>query len=47
MITIGLMGVSSDNTLYTPSGKKICRVPAWMAWRIQSIQHWIAIRTWK
>ena len=23
---IGLMGVGNDNTLYTPSGKRICKV---------------------
>jgi len=47
MIAIGLMGVDSNNVLYTPSGKRICQVPAWLAWRIQRIQHWIAVRTWK
>jgi len=32
---IGLMGVASDGTLYTPSGNKICKVPQWAVWRIQ------------
>lgn len=43
---IGLMGVSSDGTMYTPSGKKLWKMPEWCVWRIQRIQHWIAKFTW-
>lgn len=39
-IVFGLMGVGNDaQTLYKPNGKKICRAPKWLAWRIQRIQH--------
>jgi len=45
---IGLMGVENDGkTLRSPSGKRLLKVPSWLAWRIQSIQHWIAKNTWK
>jgi len=44
---IGLMGVKGDNTLVTPSGKSLFKVPSWLSWRIQRIQHWVAIKTWK
>ena len=44
---IGLMGVKSDNTLVTPSGRELFRVPEWAAWRIQHVQHWIAVKTWE
>ena len=44
---IGLMGVSSDNTLYTPGGKKLFKVPQWASWRIQRLQHKIAQITWR
>jgi hypothetical protein len=44
---IGLMGVKSDNTLVTPSGRELFKVPRWVAWRIQHVQHWIAKKTWR
>jgi hypothetical protein len=44
---IGLMGVKSDNTLVTPSGRELFKVPGWVAWRIQHVQHWIAKKTWR
>ena len=44
---IGLMGVGNDNTLYTPSGKRICKVPAWASWRIQKVQNAVARWTWR
>lgn len=44
---IGLMGVKNDYTLVTPGGRELFRVPAWAAWRIQHIQHWIAQKTWR
>jgi hypothetical protein len=56
---IGLMGVSSYGELYSPNGKYLMRIPfaigygweryiaMWIAWRIQAIQHWIAIKTWR
>ena len=43
---IGLMGVGSDNMLYTPSGKQLCKVPQFLARIIQRSQHWIAKKTW-
>jgi ribosomal protein L24E len=45
---IGLMGVDNDGkTLYTPSGKKLFKVPRFLAWKIQRIQHYIAKKTWR
>ena len=44
---IGLMGVTGDNTLVTPSGRTLFKVPGWAAWRIQRVQHWVAQLTWK
>ena len=44
---IGLMGVKNNNTLVTPSGRELFRVPTWAAWRIQHVQHWIASKTWR
>lgn len=45
---IGLMGVENDGkTLISPNGRNICKVPKFIAWRIQRIQHWIAQKTWK
>ena len=42
---IGLMGVENDGkTLVSPKGKRICKVPSWLAWRVQRIQHWVAIK---
>jgi len=43
---IGLMGVQGDGCLITPNGRKLFRVPMWMACRIQRAQHWIARLTW-
>lgn len=45
-IFIGLMGVDSNNTLITPKGKKLFKVPSWLSWRIQIIQHELAMLTW-
>lgn len=45
---IGLMGVDNDGqTLYSPSGKKLFKVPRVMARIIQRAQHKIASLTWK
>lgn len=44
---IGLMGIDSDNVLYSPGGKRLFKVPEWAGWRIQRVQHWIARLTWK
>ena len=45
---IGLLGVKNDGkTLVSPSGRTLFAVPRWLAWRIQRLQHWIAMRTWK
>ena len=45
---IGLMGVDNDGqTLYSPSGKKLFKVPRVMAGIIQRIQHRIARLTWR
>ena len=43
---IGLMGVGSDGTMYTPAGTKLFKLPVNMAFMIQSIQHWVAKKTW-
>ena len=39
---IGLMGISSDGTMYTPNGKKLFRLPLKLASIIQQIQHRIS-----
>ena len=45
---IGLMGVQNDGkTLVLPGGKVLCKIPSWVAWRIQHIQHWFAKLTWR
>ncbi len=44
---IGLMGVSHDGTMYTPSGKKLFRLPLRLASIIQRVQHKIARLTHK
>jgi hypothetical protein len=44
---IGLMGVSSNGTLYAPNGKRLLRLPFRMACLAQRIQHWIAVGTWR
>lgn len=44
---IGLMGLSSDGMLITPSGKNLFKVPDWLGRAIQSTQHWIAMKTWR
>lgn len=42
-IFIGLMGVGNDGkTLYAPNGKELFKVPTWLSWIIQKIQHKIA-----
>ena len=41
---IGLMGVTGDHVLVTPSGKNLFRVPRYFAIVIQHLQHWIAQR---
>jgi hypothetical protein len=43
----GLMGVDSKGCMYTPSGKKLFRLPVNVAFFIQNVQHWIARKTWK
>ncbi len=44
---IGLMGVGDDGTLYSPSGRRLLRVPFRLACMIQKAQHWVATKTWK
>lgn len=45
---IGLMGIENDGkALRTPSGKKLLKVPGWLARIIQHTQHWIAKKTWR
>ena len=39
---IGLMGVDNDGTMYTPSGKKLFRLPLRLSSIIQILQHKIA-----
>lgn len=43
----GLMGVDAAGCMYTPSGKKLFRLPPSVAFFIQRVQHWIARKTWK
>lgn len=48
MRMIGLMGLDNDGkTIYTPSGKRIMKLPRSMARKIQALQHWVAKKTWK
>jgi|GEM_PF-5937403 hypothetical protein len=42
----GLMGVGSDGTMFTPEGKKLFKLPTKLAFAVQSIQHWVAKKTW-
>lgn len=44
---IGLMGISNDAVLITPSGKNLFKVPMKIGMIIQRIQHWIADKTWR
>jgi len=44
---IGLMGVGADGTLYTPSGKKIIRLPLWLSQRIKNFCDRLARFTWR
>jgi hypothetical protein len=46
-VFIGLMGVKSDGTLVTPSGKRLFKVPMFFAHHIQSLQHSVARLTHK
>lgn len=43
---IGLVGVSYNGILYWPSGGRICKLPLWIAGRVQKIQHRVAKLTW-
>ena len=44
---IGLIGIENDEkTLVSPDGKKLFRVPSWLAIIIQKSQHKIAQLTW-
>jgi len=43
----GLMGVSNNGMLVTPSGVNLFRVPVSWARVVQRVQHWYAARTWK
>ena len=44
---IGLMGLKSNGTLVTPSGKNLFRLPIKYAAKIQGVQHKIAVWSWK
>ncbi len=43
---IGLMGVTNDGVLVTPSGIELFKVPMRIGSVIQKMQHWIARKTW-
>lgn len=43
---MGLIGLHSDGTLVTPSGRVLCRLPMWLATIAQRVQHWIAGIRW-
>ncbi|MEN6367668.1 MAG: hypothetical protein ABFC88_12730 [Thermoguttaceae bacterium] len=40
----GLMGVSDNGTLWTTSGRRLCRLPLRLAGLVQRVQHWFACR---
>ena len=44
---IGLMGVGDDGMLFTPSGRKLFRLPMRLAALVQRVQHWVAKWSWK
>jgi len=44
---IGLMGVTNDGVLVTPSGIELFKVPIRIGAVIQKLQHWVAQKTWK
>jgi len=39
---LGIMGVGNDGTLYRPDGRKLIRLPMFLAGKIQWAQHWIS-----
>ena len=43
----GLMGVSDNGMLFLPNGKPLCCLPLRVAFFIQRVQHWIAVKTWR
>ena len=47
MKVYGLMGLKSDGTLVTPSGRNLLRLPLSVSSKIQNMQHKIAILSWK
>jgi hypothetical protein len=46
-LRIGLMGLTNDGILVTPSGTQLFSVGQWLGSKVQRIQHWIAQKTWK
>lgn len=44
---IGLIGLGCDGTLYSPGGKRLVRLPRWLARIVQRVQHWFAVLTWR
>ena len=46
-VFVGLMGVDGNGMMFTPSGKQLFRLPMSLASKVQRIQHWIAIKTWR
>jgi hypothetical protein len=45
---IGLMGVDDRGVLYAPSGRRLFRLPPrLLAFLVQRVQHWLAVRTWR
>lgn len=39
-ILTGLMGLDNDGrTLYHPDGRRLCKLPRWIARRVQALQH--------
>jgi hypothetical protein len=44
---IGLMGVNDKGEMFTPSGRRLFRLPLRLAAMVQRVQHWIAVKTWR
>lgn len=44
---IGLMGLSDNGMMFTPSGRRLFRLPLRLAMLVQKAQHWIAVKTWR
>ena len=46
-LSMGLMGLGDDGTLYLPSGGRLIRLPMRVASIIQRLQHGVAKLSWR